>query len=67
MISNAMPVSSFTRERNSFPLLALRQASVATHRQRFTRRAFIFDTQTPMASMAAFIDSSLNLPVAVRP
>ena len=65
--SSRMPVSRRTRSMNSAPLLARRQASVATERARWTLRRLSLSAQILSAPTARSIASSLSRPVWASP
>ena len=67
MMSSRMPVSRRTRSMNSAPLLARRQASVATERARWTLRRLSLSAQILSAPTARSIASSLSRPVWASP
>jgi hypothetical protein len=67
MISSSSPASLATRERNSSPFSAARQAAVAISLARATPRARIFSRQTRSASTARMIAASLIRPEAATP
>ena len=66
-ISSSMPTSLRMRSRNSWPLPAERQASVAISRERVTPRLRILARQTRSASTARRIAASLSRPELVMP
>ena len=66
-ISSSSPVSSRTRRKNSAPLLADRQASVAINRLRVTPRARILLRQISSAPRVRSIAAAPSSPVRDRP
>jgi hypothetical protein len=67
MMSSRIPVSRRTRSMNSSPLLARRQASVATERARWTLRRLSLSEQTLSAPTARSIAAWLSLPFWASP